>query len=87
MQENEQYTEKMPPAEQHAGFLISLFTGWGVPGGLARILAGAVLGALSALWALSQSGCLAEWSQSAHGATTSWQGRLALPPVRTMAEK
>lgn len=40
---------------QKSCFLTALFTGWGVPGGLARILAGAVLGALSALWALSQT--------------------------------
>lgn len=45
---------------QESDFLTNLFAGWGVPGGIARILAGAVLGALSALWALSQSGCAPE---------------------------
>lgn len=39
-----------------AGFFTSIFTGWGVPGGIARILAGAVIGALAALAALTQGG-------------------------------
>lgn len=64
--------------EKTKGFLTALFTGWGVPGSLARILAGAVLGALSALWALSQSGCTAEWSQSPDG-SSSWYGKVEFP--------
>ena len=46
-----------------AGFFTSLFAGWGVPGGIARILAGAVIGALAALAALTQSGCTADYQQ------------------------
>lgn len=49
------------------GFFTALFTGWGVPGGIARILAGAVIGALAALAALAQSGCSADYHQSADG--------------------
>lgn len=63
--------------EQSLGFLTRLFTGWGVPGSLARILAGAVLGALSAFWAMSQSGCMAEWTQ--HSAGSIWHGRVEIP--------
>lgn len=61
--------------EQSLSFLARLFTGWGVPGSLARILAGAVLGALSAFWAMSQSGCMAEWTLRSPGSV--WHGRAA----------
>lgn len=50
-----------------AGFFTSLFAGWGVPGGIARILAGAVIGALAALAALTQSGCTAALTSGASG--------------------
>lgn len=63
---------------QKSRFLTALFTGWGIPGGLARILTGAILGALSALWALSQSGCTAEWSRFPDGGS-SWHGRVEFP--------
>lgn len=53
----EQNNATIEPKESQ--FFTALFSGWGVPGGLARILAGAVLGALSALWALSQMDCTA----------------------------
>ena len=76
MQENDPNTAS---AEKTKGFLTALFTGWGVPGSLARILTGAVLGALSALWALSQSGCTAEWTQSPDG--SSWYGKVEISPL------
>lgn len=78
MNEKEQISEVNATAEQTAGFLTRLFTGWGVPGSLARILAGAVIGALSALWAVSQSGCMAEWRHNADG-SSSWYGKVELP--------
>lgn len=77
MQENEQQACTTP--EETKGFLTTLFTGWGVPGSLARILAGAVLGALSALWALSQAGCTAEWTQSPDG--SAWHGKVEISPL------
>lgn len=84
MQENEQNRDDaLLPAEQSVGFLTRLFTGWGVPGSVARILAGAVLGALSALWAVAQSGCTAEWRQEANG-DVFWRGRVELPPARVL---
>lgn len=70
-------TENTSPTdpEKCSSFLVQLLTGWGIPGSLARIIAGALLGALSAICVLSQSGCLAEWTQSgADGG--SWHGRL-----------
>ena len=45
--------------EQKAGRLAGVLTGWGVPGSIARILAGAIIGALAAIAAMSQSGCTA----------------------------
>lgn len=82
MQENN--TDTTPAAEQPAGILARILTGWGLPGSLARILAGAILGALSALWAVSQTGCLAEWTQGADG-SSSWTGRVELPPAQQVA--
>lgn len=60
-----------------AGFFTSLFAGWGVPGGIARILAGAVIGALAALAALTQSGCTADYHQNADG--VDFSGSLVFP--------
>lgn len=70
-------TDNQNTPEKTRSFLTTLFTGWGVPGSLARILAGAALGALSALWALSQSGCTAAWSRSPDG-SSSWFGKVEL---------
>ena len=39
--------EKHEKEEKAAGWLITVLTGWGVPGTLARIIAGAVVGAIA----------------------------------------
>lgn len=49
--------DKLAKAHDAASKLSTLFTGWGIPGGIARILAGAVIGALAAVAIMSQSGC------------------------------
>lgn len=49
--------DKLAQAHEAASKLSTLFTGWGIPGGIARILAGAVIGALAAVAIMSQSGC------------------------------
>ena len=67
MQENE--NDNAATDSKKGDLLTALFTGWGVPGGLARIIAGAILGALSALWALSQTGCTAEWPPCPYGSS------------------
>ena len=64
-----------------AGFFTSLFSGWGVPGGIARILAGAVIGALAALAALTQGGCTASYTQTE--GCIHFDGGLALPVDNT----
>ncbi len=64
--------------EKAEGFLSRLFTGWGVPGSVARILAGAIVGAVAAWVALSQSGCTADYSQNADG-SLQYHGTIVLP--------
>lgn len=57
-------TEK---ASKAAGWVTGLLTGWGVPGSIARILAGAVIGAIAAIVATTASGCTADFKQTAEG--------------------
>lgn len=84
MQNSEYHNEDVPTGtEPTANIITRLLTGWGIPGGLARILAGAILGALSAIWALSQTGCAVEWSRGADG-SASWHSRIQLPPPRVL---
>lgn len=66
------------------GFFTSLFTGWGVPGGIARILAGAVIGALAALAALTQGGCTADFHQSE--GEVNFSGSLVFPIDNTVTK-
>ena len=85
--QHESNQKMTPSAERSAGILTALLTGWGVPGSLARILAGAVIGGLSALWALSQSGCLSEWNQCVDGMPDSRQLMPELPAAGELASK
>lgn len=48
-------------------WLTGLLTGWGVKESWAKILAGAVLGALCAAGVLTLDGCTASYSQTAEG--------------------
>lgn len=75
METSNQKTGGETSPEQADGILIRVLTGWGIPGSVARILAGAILGALSALWALSQMACVAEWNRWPDGAS-SWHGKV-----------
>lgn len=63
--------------QEAEGFLSRLFTGWGIPGSIARILAGALVGAVSAWIALSQSSCTADYTQTADG--LQYHGTIVLP--------
>lgn len=71
-------TDQENKKEKAEGFLSRLFTGWGVPGSVARILAGAIVGAVAAWVALSQSGCTADYSQNADG-SLQYHGTIVLP--------
>lgn len=66
-----------------ASKLEALFTGWGVPGSVARILAGAILGALAAVACMSQSGCSVRVDMLPDG-TQSWESVLNLPKPATV---
>lgn len=48
-------------------WLTGLLTGWGVKESWAKVLAGAVIGALVAAGVLQLSGCSVDYSQSAEG--------------------
>jgi len=63
--------------EKHS-WLAGLLHGWGIKESWAKIIAGAIIGALCAAGVLSASGCTASVSQSADG---SWKyhGVIILP--------
>lgn len=71
-------TEK---AKKSAGWLSSLLTGWGVPGSVARILAGAIIGAVAAYVTLTQTGCTAYYTSGESGVR--FEGSLAQPVILT----
>lgn len=80
-------TNNNEKAEKVAGWLTGLLTGWGIPGTLARIVAGAIIGALATAAALSGSGCTASYKQTAEGAVD-YCHSLTLPlPVDTSTDK
>lgn len=70
-------------AERAASFLTRLLSGWGVPGGIARIIAGGIIGALAALYALSSTGCTASYAQNAEG-DRSYSASIVLPEPITV---
>ena len=43
--------------EKAAGFLTGIFTGWGVPANWAKIIAGAIIGALIAAGVITSTSC------------------------------
>lgn len=53
--------------EKAYNWLTSLLTGWGLRESWAKILAGAVLGALVAAGVLTLEGCSVEYTQNAEG--------------------
>lgn len=79
----EHSTDTYEQAQQAASFFSQLLSGWGIPGGIARILAGAIIGALAALYALSTAGCTASYSQNAEG-ELSYSGSIVLPEPVTV---
>ncbi len=71
-------TENTEKAKKAAGFLSGLLTGWGVPANWARVIGGAVIGALAAVAAVYGTGCTAAYTQSAAG-DISVTGSVVLP--------
>ena len=74
-------------AKKAAGWVTGLLTGWGIPGTIARILAGAIIGAVATVFALTGTGCTASYKQTAEGAVE-YNHALTLPlPVENTSEK
>jgi len=68
----------MSTNKEKASWLAGLLHGWGIRESWAKVIAGAVIGALCAAGLLSASGCTASVCQAADG---SWQysGIIVLP--------
>lgn len=66
----------MSTNNDRASWLAGLLTGWGIRESWAKVIAGAVIGALCAAGLLS--GCTASFSQAADGAVE-WHGAVVLP--------
>lgn len=66
-----------------ANWLTSLLTGWGIKECWAKVIAGAVIGALAAAGLLTQSGCTVTATQGADGAW-SYSGEMVSPVVREL---
>ncbi len=74
-------------AKKAAGWVSGLLTGWGIPGTIARILAGAIIGAIATAAALTGTGCTASYKQTAEGAVE-YSHALTLPlPVESASDK
>lgn len=74
-------------AKKAAGWVTGLLTGWGIPGTIARIIAGAIVGAIATAAALTGTGCTASYKQTAAG-DVDYSHSLTLPlPVETSSDK
>ncbi len=60
-------TNENDQKQQAESFISRLFTGWGIPGAVARILAGAIVGAVAAWLAFTQTGCTASLATNPDG--------------------
>lgn len=68
----------MSTNKEKASWLASLLKGWGIRESWAKIIAGAIIGALIAAGALTSTGCSTTYTQSASGDIT-WEGTVILP--------
>lgn len=66
-----------------ADWLTSLLTGWGIKQSWAQYIAAAIIGALAAVIALSETGCTVSASQSADGSWV-YSGELVQPIIREL---
>ncbi len=70
--------EKHETEEKAAGWLTKILTGWGIPGTIARIIAGAIVGALAAWYLATTTGCSISYTKLPDG-TVSAQGAVVKP--------
>ena len=59
--------EQTKKSEKAAGFLTNLFTGWGIPGTIARILAGAIVGAVAGWYLATSTSCTVTYTKLPDG--------------------
>lgn len=71
--------------QDKASWLAGLLTGWGIKESWAKIIAGAVIGALCAAGFLSANGCTASYSQRADG-SLDYAGCIVLPEPPTVQD-
>lgn len=57
----------MSSTQQKTSWLTGLLTGWGIKNSWAKIIAGAIIGALTAAGILTATSCNASYSQSPDG--------------------
>lgn len=60
----------MSTNKEKAGWLTSLLTGWGIKESWAKIISGAIIGALAAAGVLTSTGCKSAYTQTAAGDIT-----------------
>ncbi len=68
----------MTTNKQKANWLTSLLTGWGIKQSWAKIIAGAIIGALAAAGILTQTSCSTTYTQNAAG-DIAFRGIIILP--------
>lgn len=64
--------------KEKASWLAGLLSGWGIKESWAKVIAGAIIGALCAAGILTAGGCTASYRQAADG-SMEWRGAMALP--------
>lgn len=70
--------EKHEAEEKAAGWLTKVLTGWGVPGAIAHVIAGAIVGAVAAWYLATGTGCTVSYTKLPDGTVTA-QGAVAKP--------
>lgn len=70
--------EKHENEEKAANWLVKVLTGWGVPGTLARVIAGAIVGAVAGWYLATATGCTVSYTKLPDG-TVRAQGAVVKP--------
>ena len=78
--------EKHNQEQKAAGWLVTVLTGWGIPGSLARVLAGAIVGALAAWYVVTSTGCSVSYTQLPDG-TIQAHGKVVKPALPVTVTK
>ncbi len=68
----------MSTNKEKASWLAGLLSGWGIKESWAKIIAGAIIGALCAAGVLTTGGCTASYTQAADG-SVNYTGTVVLP--------